>query len=495
MKLCLLAIVFALSSCIAKTEIPTEFPTPEPPPSATPLPKLELKRDSDLEKQFAEIAKDAKGKVGAAAVVLETGDAALLNADDHYPMQSVYKLPISMAVMDQIRKDDRSLDEKIGVTKADMVRQGQASPLRDKFPNGGEFTIRELIRYALVDSDGTASDVLLRVAGGPNAVQDYLSQIGIEDMHVVNSEKEMGADWNVQYQNWATPLAAVELLRNLNAQADGWHPPTVDERFNESKLILQLMFESTTGPNRIKALLPFLDLYKMKIVAHKTGTGGTKDGITSATNDIGIIYLPNGKHLAVAVFVSDSPADEKTREAVIARTAKAAWDRWSGASGSKGNSKLRKIKCATTKDSDGRLLCRAVMSKFDKEDDVTFREFEVTARDVDLNNDKRDETVAWISSWGGTSGQSLFILSRMGKVYRKLWEQDTTWTPVVLLPSITNGWRDLAFLVTGGGVEEHFELVKHDGRQYKAVASQRGQPKGEILLDKDWNPSTFGPVK
>ena len=60
--------------------------------------------------------------------------------------------------------------------------------------------------------------------------------------------------------------------------------------------------------------------YMMMIAGHS---------ITSATNDIGIVYLPNGKHLAIAVFVSDSPADEKTREAVIARIAKAAWDKWS----------------------------------------------------------------------------------------------------------------------------------------------------------------------
>ena len=132
MKLCFLFLALFLSGCSAKIDIPTEFPTPEPPPSATPLPKLELKRDATLEKQFAEIAKDAKGKVGAAAVVLETGDAALLNADGHYPMQSVYKLPISMAMMDQIRLDQHALDEQIGVTKEDFVRQGQASPLRDK---------------------------------------------------------------------------------------------------------------------------------------------------------------------------------------------------------------------------------------------------------------------------------------------------------------------------------------------------------------------------
>jgi beta-lactamase class A len=81
------------------------------------------------------------------------------------------------------------------------------------------------------------------------------------------------------------------------------------------------MAESTPGAKRLKGQLP-----AGTIVAHKTGTSGTQNGITAATNDIGIITLPNGKHLAIAVFVSDSPADETAREEVIAKIAKAAWD-------------------------------------------------------------------------------------------------------------------------------------------------------------------------
>jgi beta-lactamase class A len=50
-------------------------------------------------------------------------------------------------------------------------------------------------------------------------------------------------------------------------------------------------------------------------------------GITSATNDIGIITLPDGRHLAVAAFVSNPAANDNTRDAIIARLAKAAWDR------------------------------------------------------------------------------------------------------------------------------------------------------------------------
>jgi beta-lactamase class A len=86
-------------------------------------------------------------------------------------------------------------------------------------------------------------------------------------------------------------------------------------------LLLKFMVASTPGAKRLKGLLP-----SGTVVAHKTGTSGTEKGLTAATNDIGIITLPEGRHLAVAVFVSDSPADEATRESVIAKVAKAVWD-------------------------------------------------------------------------------------------------------------------------------------------------------------------------
>ena len=76
------------------------------------------------------------------------------------------------------------------------------------------------------------------------------------------------------------------------------------------------MTESKPGQKRLKGLLP-----AGTAVAHKTGTSGTVKGVTAATNDIGIITLPNGKRLAIAVFVADSPADEATREGVIAKIA------------------------------------------------------------------------------------------------------------------------------------------------------------------------------
>ena len=267
----------------------------------------------ELQNQLDQTASTAKGKVGVAAVVLETGETVSLDPRDHFPMQSVYKLPIGMAVMKQVDDGKIRLDQKVFVTKKDFVSPGQHSPIRDQNPKGTELTVRELLRFAISESDGTASDVLMKLAGGPEAVQAYLTELKITDMIVLNTEKELAQNWQTQYRNWATPEAAVALLRAL-FERRGLSEST-------QGLLLKLMIESTPGAKRLKGLLP-----AGTVVAHKTGTSGSRNGITAATNDIGIMTLANGRHLAIAVFVSDSPADEATREAVIAKIARAVWE-------------------------------------------------------------------------------------------------------------------------------------------------------------------------
>src|SRR5437660_1769898 len=191
----------------------------------------------ELRNQIEQIASAAKGRVGVAAMVLKSKDEGgrmrdegtqqavssnhdepclvSLNPHEHFPMQSVYKLPIAMAVLKQVDAGKITLEQKVRVTKSDFVRRGQQSPVRDKYPNGAELTVSELLRFAISESDGTASDVLMKLAGGPEAVQAYLNDLGIKEMIVLNSEKEIGQDWQTQYRNWASPEAAVALLRAL----------------------------------------------------------------------------------------------------------------------------------------------------------------------------------------------------------------------------------------------------------------------------------------
>jgi len=57
------------------------------------------------------------------------------------------------------------------------------------------------------ESDGSTSDVLMKLIGGPGKVMLFLEGIHVPDIQVVNYEKEIGRDWETQYRNWATPKA------------------------------------------------------------------------------------------------------------------------------------------------------------------------------------------------------------------------------------------------------------------------------------------------
>lgn len=314
MKYYVLILAIFLTGCGgAANSNQTAAPTPGVVITRTPAPRQAP--DAQLEQQFAEIAKDANGKVGIAAFVIETGQNASLNADEKFAMQSVYKLPIAMAVMKQVDAGKFKADQEIEIKKEDFVEKGQASLLRDNFPDGTKIPLWRVIEYAISQSDGTASDVLMNLAGGAGEVQKYIDELGIKDMAVKSTEKELAKDPKVQYENFATPNAAVGLLTELKSGNSL-------ER-ERRKLIMDFMNESVPGQDRLRGLLP-----DSAYVAHKTGTSGTRGGVTAATNDIGIIQLPNGNYALIAVFVGDSKADDNARAAVIAKATKAVWDKW-----------------------------------------------------------------------------------------------------------------------------------------------------------------------
>jgi len=312
----LFSLLFA--SCVSRdARVATELPYPDPQPaavSATPLPPLELKPDPALESQISEIASQVQGRVGVSAVMLETGETAELNGNEQFPMQSVYKLPIAMAVLHRASQEPQVLSQQVAMKPGDFVRQGVRSPLRNLFPQGAQLSVRELLAQSISESDGTASDILLDLAGGPDGVMKYLQTLGIKDMTIADSEKVIFKDWETQYRNSSSPHAMVELLRALNAGA-GIAPA-------ERQSLIYLM-ENSLGRRRLPKFLP-----KDVAVAHKTGTGGMKDGVAAATNDAGIITLPNGKHILVCVYIADSTTG--SREKVIADIGKAVYDRWSG---------------------------------------------------------------------------------------------------------------------------------------------------------------------
>jgi beta-lactamase class A len=88
-----------------------------------------------LRQKIEKIALISKGKVGVAVLSLEDKDTLTYNGFSHMPMQSTYKFPLALAILDQVDKEKFTLNQKIHITKKDIL-PNTMSPLTEKYPNG-----------------------------------------------------------------------------------------------------------------------------------------------------------------------------------------------------------------------------------------------------------------------------------------------------------------------------------------------------------------------
>ncbi|NBA88058.1 class A beta-lactamase, subclass A2 [Emticicia sp. CRIBPO] len=267
-----------------------------------------------LRKNIQEILNTSKAKVGVAVLGLEDRYSLTFYPKIHFPMQSTYKFPVALAILDRVDKGKLKLDQKIHVSKSEL-HPDTWSPMREKYPEGNvDLPLSELLAFMVSQSDNNACDILFAIAGGPKKVDQYVKALGVKQIAIAATEYEMHQGWEVQYTNWCEPWAMMQLL-DLFHKRKLLKKPTHD-------FLWKTMVETTTGPKKIKGLLP-----KGTLVAHKTGSSGTnKDGVTAASHDVGIVTLPDGKHFGIVVLVGDSKETEEFREALVAKISKATWD-------------------------------------------------------------------------------------------------------------------------------------------------------------------------
>jgi beta-lactamase class A len=264
-----------------------------------------------LHPRLASIANEAQGKVFVSCSLPGVKLDCDLDPHGHPPMQSTFKFPLALAVLHQVELGKLRLDQPVRFLKSD--RYPTFSPLQDEFPESDvDVPLRKLVKLMATESDNIAANLLLRVIGGPDALQQYLDSLGLSAIHQQDSEYTLHGDQKLQYRDYAEPAAMVSLLRLF---AD--HSPVNSEH---TALLNEWMLEAASGPKRIKGLLP-----ADTPVAHKTGSSGVEWGMIPATNDVGLITLPNGRRLALAVFVTDAHADQDACEHVIAAIAKAVY--------------------------------------------------------------------------------------------------------------------------------------------------------------------------
>jgi beta-lactamase class A len=304
--------------------------------------------DSALQARLAAIVRTAPGHCGIAVKHLGTGAVARVNADSAIPLLSVVKLPVALVVLDGVDQGRWSLTTPVTLVSQDMHPRGW---LGDRYPRGGgRVSVHKLLDLMITRSDNTSADALMRLVGGPDAVTEWLKRHGIENLRVDRTERGLGNDWH-GLPPGADTAGSAEDIRKQRAQVsevvqdsavsamlrDPRDTGTADacvlvlERLWRGELLSAAMtdtlksvlFRCRTAPRRLPAQLP-----RGTKVARKTGTGGTWKGVTIAINDVGVIRLPDGDEVAIAVLVGETRGPVRRAERTIARVARAVYDAW-----------------------------------------------------------------------------------------------------------------------------------------------------------------------
>ena len=147
-----------------------------------------------LVSELTKIAADAGGVVGVSALQVESGRRAELRGNEAFPMASAYKFPIVLALLNQAGLGNVNLASTVTIDANDI--RPFHSPIAERSPKGGiKMTVGELLDHTLLESDNTAADCILGLAGGPAAITAHLAQFQVAGIRVDRSEGEIALDY------------------------------------------------------------------------------------------------------------------------------------------------------------------------------------------------------------------------------------------------------------------------------------------------------------
>jgi beta-lactamase class A len=249
---------------------------------------------------------------------------------------------VALTILEQEAAGKLSLDKKIRVTRDDIVVFSQPIKQYLSSQDSFEMPVRELLAHAINASDNLANSVLIRVAGGPQAINQMLDRRKVQSIRfgpgeVLLQSAIAGLEWRPEYRNGngfkeqrsRIPMekrrAALE--KYLASPLDGAAPGTIVlvlKRFGERAAddpgakLLKLMAGTYTGRSRLRSgLAPGWSL------AHKTGTGQVLGSISTALNDVGVMKAPDGCRYQVAVMIAETRAGREVTNGLMQNVAHA----------------------------------------------------------------------------------------------------------------------------------------------------------------------------
>ncbi|CNG08037.1 class A beta-lactamase BlaA [Yersinia enterocolitica] len=255
---------------------------------------------ASVDKQLAELERNANGRLGVAMINTGNGTKILYRAAQRFPFCSTFKFMLAAAVLDQSQSQPNLLNKHINYHESDLL--SYAPITRKNLAHG--MIVSELCAATIQYSDNTAANLLIKELGGLAAVNQFARSIGDQMFRLDRWEPDLNTARPNDPRDTTTPAAMAASMNKL-VLGDALRPA------QRSQLAVWLK-GNTTGDATIRAGAP-----TDWIVGDKTGSGDY-----GTTNDIAVLWPTKGAPIVLVVYFTQREKDAKPRRDVLASVTK-----------------------------------------------------------------------------------------------------------------------------------------------------------------------------
>jgi beta-lactamase class A/uncharacterized membrane protein len=255
------------------------------------------------------ITRSVNATWGIYAKCLERDEEIAFDADRQMDTMSVIKIPLMIEVFQQVKDGRLDLDTRYTVTKNDLLPG--TGVLRSLDP-GASLTVRDLVTLMIIVSDNTATDVLYRMVGGPEAVNRRMQALGLGKTVAPAPSRA-----------WFEALRAAPSAERFHREAK--HPYGLSTPREIGRLLEGLERGTIVDKAASDQMLQILrgQIYRTRIprfvsgfrIPHKTG-----DFLPYIGNDVGVLEAP-GTTIVLSVFTANHFGSGDALEEAIGRVA------------------------------------------------------------------------------------------------------------------------------------------------------------------------------
>ncbi|KAA0074967.1 class A beta-lactamase [Paraburkholderia sp. T12-10] len=259
-------------------------------------------RAKAIEAELASIERSVDGRLGVALLDMETGMRAGHRVGERFPICSTFKQMLAANVLARVDRGEENLERRI-VFGQDRI--DQYAPVTRERTGAPGMTIAELCDAIVTMSDNTAANLLLDTVGGPAGFTAFMRRLGDTVTRLDRNEPSLNEAIPGDPRDTTTPIAMLNDLREV-LLGDAL---TAASRAR----LLAWGVGNRTGDTRLRVGVP-----GNWRVADKTGTGER-----GTTNDVGLLWPQDRQPIVVTVYLTQSPAPLRAREAAVADVARA----------------------------------------------------------------------------------------------------------------------------------------------------------------------------